>query len=129
MRIITRERAMDRADNKITGAAIGQKTPHIKMVLVVTGHTAIADRPIILMILMVTAHTVIANRQTGPVVIAHTTIASPGMITPGIARTTTSEAARLHRAIGVLHSSHMTRTDTRDERRAIARMETDHSAA
>jgi hypothetical protein len=76
-----------------------------------------------------------ATRQNTPptrmamVKAGHTATAGDHMTTPEIARTIIDVTARLHRAIGGHHSSHLNKTDIRNEHHAIVRMERDHSSA
>jgi len=64
------------------------------------------------------------------VVTGHMAIARGHMTTPEIARTIIDVMAQLHRAIGGHHnhSSHLNKTDIRDERHAIVRMKRGHSS-
>jgi hypothetical protein len=95
-------------DDKTTGAAISQTTPLIKMVLAIADLTAIDS---LHMVLVATDPMVIGSLHT---------------ITPEIARTTTGRAALQRMAIGVHHSSLLTRIGIRAERRAIAPTEIGH---
>ncbi len=58
----------------------------------------------------------------------HTAIARGHTTTPEIARTIIDGMAPLHRAIGGHHSSHLNRTDIRDERHTIVQMKRDHTS-
>jgi hypothetical protein len=98
---------MGRGD-KTPGAAISQTTPLIKMVLAIADPTAIDS---LHMVLVATDPMAIGSLHT---------------ITPEIARTTTGRAALQRMAIGVHHSSLLTRIGIRAEHQATVPMETGH---